>query len=494
MPVPFKEDPKEFRGRKLFAQNVFDLLSKDDDCFIYEDIFSQIDTKVLEEKYSMLGQHAYHPKLMVSILIYAYSQGVYSSRKIEERCRKDLSFMYISHLNCPNFRVLSDFRKNNFFFFVDCFKASIGMAGSLGMVALGHVATDGSKFFADTSKHKAASYSRLDANEKKLERQIRELIKKADDIDEAEDKIYHNGKGYSIPDDLKIKEKRLEKIKRVKKELEEREEKESPGKEIDPKKQISYSDTDARIMKKGKDFSYCYNAQVSVDSKDQIIVGQHLTQNVNDKKELARAINEAQKNTGKVPEKISADSGYLSSDNISTLKENNIDGYIATGKGEKDTSEKTDKIGIKNFSYDEDKDMFICPAGQILKLKSVGKKRIYKGCGICAGCGFKNKCSACKADNATIYIDEGGIVLAVMAAKMKKDSSREIYRKRKIIVEPVFGQIKTAGFKRFSLRGFEKAGGEFSLVCAVSNFKKIVKKMKMEISIAKEGKFEPAVA
>ncbi|MBM3703173.1 MAG: transposase, partial [Actinobacteria bacterium] len=325
MPVPFKEDPEEFKGRKLFAQNVFDLLPKDDDCFIYEDIFSQLDTRALEEKYSMLGRHAYHPKLNVAILIYAYSQGVYSSRKIEERCRKDLSFMYISHLNCPNFRVLSDFRKNNLSFFVDCFKISIAMAKELGMVSLGHVATDGSKFLADTSKHKAASYTRLDANEKKLEAEIRELIKKADDIDAAEDKIYHNGNGYFIPDDLKIKEKRLEKIKKIKKELEKRQQKENPGKEIDTKKQISYADTDARIMKKGGDFAYCYNAQVSVDSKDQIIVGQHLTQNVNDKKELGRAIDEIEKNTGKTPEKLSADSGYLSQDNISTLKENNID-------------------------------------------------------------------------------------------------------------------------------------------------------------------------
>jgi len=494
MPVPFKEDPKEFRGRKLFADNVFDLLPADHECFIYEDIFSQLDTKVLEEKYSMLGQHAYHPKLIVSILIYAYSQGVYSSRKIEARCREDLSFMYISHLNCPNFRVLSDFRKRNLSFFVECFKISIEMAKGLDMMSLGHVATDGSKFLADTSKHKAASYLRLDANEKRLERQIMELLKKADDIDTEEDKIYHNGTGYSVPDDLKIKEKRLEKIKRVKKELEKREQKENPGKEIDTKKQISYADTDARIMKKGGDFAYCYNAQVSVDSKDQIIVGQHLTQNVNDKKELDRAIDEIEKNTGKTPEKLSADSGYLSSDNISTLKENNIDAYVATGKGEKDVSEKIDKIGIKNFSYDEDKDMFICPQGQVLKLKSVDKKRIYKGYKVCAGCGFKNRCSASKADTATIYIDEAGITIAAMAAKMKKNYSRKIYRKRKIIVEPVFGQIKTAGFKRFSLRGFDKAGGEFCLVCAVSNFKKIVKKMKIKISIAKNGRFEPAVA
>jgi len=493
MTAPFKKDPEEFKGRKLMAENVFDLLSDDDDCFIYEDIFSQIDTKAIEEKYSMLGRHAYHPKLNIAILIYAYSQGIYSSRKIEQRCRKDLSFMYISHRNCPNFRVLADFRKNNLDFFSECFKKTVEMAKSLGILSLGHVAVDGSKFFADTSKHKAASYSHLRANEKKIKKQIEELIKKADDIDAAEDKIYHNGKGYSVPDDLLIKEKRLEKIKKIKKELEDREGKENPGKEIDGKKQISYADTDAKIMKKGKDFAYCYNGQISVDSKNQIIVGQHLTQNANDKKELGRAIDEIEKNTDKLPEKISADSGYLSSENISVLKDVDIDGYIATGKGEKDISD-TDKIDKKNFSYDRKKDVFICPAGNVLKLKSVGKRRIYKGYGICAGCDYKNKCSACKGDTATIYITKGGLILTEMAEKMKIDSSRKIYGKRKIIVEPVFGQIKTTGFKRFSLRGLEKAAGEFSLVCAVSNFKKIVKKMKMDIGIAKKEELELVIA
>ena len=491
MAPSFKKDPEGFKGRKLMAQNVFDLLPNDHDCFIYEDILSQIDTKALEEKYSMVGQNAYHPKLNVAILIYAYSQGIYSSRKIEKKCREDLPFMYISHMNCPNFRVLSDFRKKNLAFFAETFKKSIEMAKELGMLSLGHVAIDGSKFFANTSKHKAASYSHLKANEKKIKQQIEELIKKADDIDAKEDKIYHNGTGYLIPDDLKIKEKRLEKIKKIKKELQDREEKENPGKEIDPKKQISYADTDAKIMKKGKDFAYCYNGQISVDSKDQIIVGQHITQNANDKKELARAIDEIKESTGKTPQKISADSGYLSQDNISVLKGSGIDGYVATGKGEKDIS---DKIGIKNFSYNSKKDIFICPAGNELKLKSIGKRRIYKGYGICAGCNYKNKCSACKGDTATIYVTKGGLILTEMAEKMKKDSSRKIYGKRKVIVEPVFGQIKTTGFKRFSLRGLEKAAGEFSLVCAVSNFKKIVKKMKNDISIAKKEELEPAVA
>ena len=489
MGVPFKKDPEEFNGRKLYATNVFDLLQKDDDCFIYEDIFSQIDTKSIEEKYSMAGQHAYHPKLNVAILIYAYSQGIYSSRKIEKKCKKDLSFMYISHLNCPNFRVLADFRKNNLPFFVETFKKSVEMAKELGMVSLGHVGIDGSKFSANTSKHKAASYSHLKANEAKLKKEIEELLRKADDIDAAEDKIYHNGNGYSIPDDLKIKEKRLEKIKRIKKELEEREERENPTKKIDPKKQISYADTQARIMKSRGNFEYCYNGQISVDSKNQIIVGQHLSQNANDKKELKKAIAEIERNTDRLPEKVSADSGYLSSDNIEALENAKVDGYIATGKGEKDISYDSKKIGKSQFSYDDKKDIFICPEGHILKLKSIGKKRVYKAAGrVCKGCSFKNKCTASSGSTATIYTDESGIILSSMTAKMKKESSKKIYRKRKIIVEPVFGQIKTGGFRRFSLRGFKKAGGEFSLVCAVSNFKKIVNMIKAKTGCPEEGK------
>lgn len=487
MPVPFKKDPVEFNQRKLLAEDVFDLLPEDHDCFIYEDILSQIDTKSIEEKFSMIGQHAYHPRLITAILIYSYSQGVFSSRKIEKKCSQDLSFMYISHRNCPNFRVLSDFRKDNWQFFVECFKKSVKIASGLGMVSLGHVGIDGSKFMANTSKHKAASYSHLKANENKLKHEIEELLKRAENEDAAEDKIYHNGKGYSIPDDLKIKEKRLEKIKKVKKELEKREEKENPKEKIDSKKQISYADTDAKMMKSRGGFEYCYNGQISVDSKNQIIVGQHLSQNANDKNELKRALTEIKKNTEKTPEKASADSGYRSSDNILTIENAKIDGYIATGKGEKDISEGADKkIGQTQFSYDSKKDIFICPEGHELQLKSIGKKRVYKARGVCKECILKNKCTAAKGNTATIYIDNSGIILAAMAEKMKSNSSREIYAKRKIIVEPVFGQIKTGGFRRFSLRGFKKAGGEFSLVCAVSNFKKIVNMIKAQAGCPKE--------
>jgi len=116
MLIPFKRDPAEFNERSLFATNVFDLLPQDHPCFVYEVIFEQLDTSSVEKNYSVLGQNAFHPRLITSILIYAYSQGVFSSREVEKKCHEDLGFMYISHFNCPNFRVLSDFRKDTMSF------------------------------------------------------------------------------------------------------------------------------------------------------------------------------------------------------------------------------------------------------------------------------------------------------------------------------------------------------------------------------------------
>ena len=287
MPVPFKKNPLEFDQRLLFPPNIFDLLPSDHQCFVYEDIFKQLDTSEVERNYSVLGQNAYHPRLITGILIYAYSQGVFSSRQIEKKCHEDLGFIYISHLNCPNFRVLSDFRKDNYQFFKECFKQSVLLATGAGMVSLGHISLDGSKFKANTSKHKAMSYGRLKAKEKELTEEIEALLEKANRCDEEEDEEYHDKTGYEIPEELKIKEQRLAKIKAAKEALEKREQELNPGKEIEDKKQISFADNEARIMGKKGDFDYAYNGQISVDEDHQIIVGQHLTQNANDKQELS---------------------------------------------------------------------------------------------------------------------------------------------------------------------------------------------------------------
>ena len=311
MSVPFKSSPVEYAQSVMFPSNVFDLLPDDHECYLYHDLFQQIDTTTLEANYSRKGQNAYHPKLIISILIYAYSRGVFSSREIERRCNEDLSFMYIAQMNCPNFRVLSDFRKDNADFFHDCFKQTVLLAMALGLASLGHISLDGSKFKASSSKHKAMSYGRLKEKEKELTQEIEALVTQANCCDKEEDKAYKDKTGYELRDDLKFKQDRLLKIQEAKEALENREEELNPGKPIEDKKQVSFADKDARIMGKKGHYDYNYNPQISVDEDNQIIVGQHVSQNANDKKELEPALEEVKKTTGQLPDKMSMDNGYL---------------------------------------------------------------------------------------------------------------------------------------------------------------------------------------
>ena len=147
--IPFKQAPEQYLQGTFFPSNIFELLPKDHECVIYNDILEQIEVTRLYKNYSVLGQHAYNPKLLISILIYAYSQGLFSSRQIAEKLKLDIGFMYIGQMQKPNFRVLSDFRKDNREFFKDCFKQSVMLAMTAGLVSLGHISLDGSKFKAN---------------------------------------------------------------------------------------------------------------------------------------------------------------------------------------------------------------------------------------------------------------------------------------------------------------------------------------------------------
>jgi transposase len=483
MSIPFKSSPVEFHQHQLFPSNIFDLLPKDHECYLYADLFEQLDTTALESQYKVKGQNAYHPKSLVSILIYAYSRGVFSSRQIERRCNEDLSFMFIAQMNCPNFRVLSDFRKNQGEFFQDCFKQTVKLAMELKLASLGHISLDGSKFKANTSKHKAMSYGRLKEKEQALCAEIDELIEKAKRCDQEEDKAYQEKTGYEIPEDLKFKEARLAKIKAAKQALEQREESINPGKAIDDKKQISFADTEARIMGKNGSFDYAYNAQISVDADLQIIVGQHISQNANDKQEVEPALQALKDTAGRLPDKASVDNGYWSGGNLQAFENNNVDAYIATDKGEKthkiDLENSERKVVKADFEYNEADNCFICPNGQSLPMISEAKdgSRVYQGRKeVCEACSLKSRCCQSEKGHArTISTDDNESLRQDMARKMETPSAQAIYKQRKVIVEPVFGQIKNTGFRGFSVRGKDKVAGEFSMVCAAHNFKKIAK-------------------
>jgi len=485
---PFKQSPVEFKQSLLFPTNIFDLLADEHECYLYADLFEQLDTTSLEAQYSAMGQHAYHPKRIISILIYAYSRGVFSAREIQKRCNEDLSFMYIAQRNCPNFRVLNDFRKDNAAYFHDCFKQTVQLAMELNLASLGHISLDGSKFKASSSKHKAMSYQRLKEAEATLSEEIDELVHLANQCDEDEDRRYNDKTGFEVPDNLRFKESRFEKIKAAREAIEAREQEINPDKPIDGKKQISFADKEARIMgKRGGTFEYAYNAQISVDKDHQIIVGQHISQQANDVLEVESALKQVQAATGRLPDIMSLDNGYLSGDNLGALEKTKIDAYIATDRGEKlghsRLEESTRKLVKADFIYDEVENNFSCPREQKLKLVKKSKRdHVYQGdAAICDQCHYQVRCGQSRQGKArTIYTDDKEALRQRMNVKMRQTASKEVYRDRKIIVEPKFGHIKNGGFRGFSLRGLTKVAGEFALVCAVHNIKKIVKTMMTE--------------
>jgi hypothetical protein len=391
--------------------------------------------------------------------------------------------MFIVQMGCPNFRVLSDFRKDHVEFFHDCFKQTVKLALELKLASLGHISLDGSKFKSDSSKHKAMSYQHLKAKEQELTQEIEALVAQAKRCDQEEDQAYQDKTGYEIPEDLKYKQARLDKIAAAKKVLEHREGLINPGKEIDDKKQISFADTDARIMGKKGDFDYRYNAQISVDADFQIIVGQHISLNANDKNEVLPALEALQETTGRLPDVMSLDNGYMSGGNLDALEKSTVDAYIATDRGEKqnpvllDESER--KLTKADFTYHEADNIFTCPGEQTLTLvrKSKEGAQVYQGSAdVCAKCPYQTRCCESKKGEArTINTDDKEPLRQAMNAKMAKQASKAIYGRRKVIVEPVFGQLKNSGFRGFSVRGKEKVAGEFSLLCATHNIKKIVK-------------------
>jgi transposase len=500
---PFKDSPIEANQRLLFPSNIFDLLAEDHDCYLYEEIFKQLDTAEIERRYSHLGQRAFHPRVLVAILIYAYSHGVFSSREIQRRCRQDLAFMYIAQMQCPDFRVLSDFRKDHTAFFHDCFRQSVQLALGLKLASFGHISLDGSKFKADTSKHKAMSYQHLKAQEASLTAEIEELVRQAERCDEEENRAYHQKTGYEIPDDLKHKQTRKEQVSAAKQALERREAALYPDQPIDDKKQISFADTDARIMGKKGHFNYSYNAQISVDSDHQIILGQHLSQQANDLQEVSPALDALRLAAGhQRPKAMSADNGYMSGANLATLAKADIEAYIAIDRGEKPgatsltTSQR--KLVKADFDYDPKADAFRCPAGALLTLKRHGKdgrKRYQAEASACSACVFQARC--CQSDQGegrTISTDDKEPLRQRMKTKMTTAEGRDLYKDRKIIVEPVFGQIKNLGFRGFRLRGYRKTSGEFALMCSAHNFKKIVKATALGLVRLTGGHLGPKLA
>ena len=396
--------------------------------YFISDVVEQLDLSDIRARYEQerRGGPPYHPQLMVKVLLYGYCVGVASSRRIAQRLHEDIAFRVLAANNTPDFRTISDFRKDNLAELSDLFLQVLALCQLAGLVKLGHVALDGTKVKANASKHKAMSYGRMKEKSAQLAAEVAELLRKAQEADEEEDRRYGQDKrGDELPAELAFREGRLEKIREAMAALEAEAQAAAEGEGSalsgipDDKAQRNFTDAESRIMPGpgGRDFVQAYNCQAVVDSDHQVIVAAQATNQASDKQQAVAMIEETISNTGVVPREVSADAGYYSAKAVDELYALGTDPYVAP--------EKTRHGRV----------LPPAPRGRIPNHLSPRDR---------------------------------------MRRKLLTKKGRERYALRMATVEPVFGQIKQGrGFRQFLLRGLEKVKGEWLLFCTGHNLLKL---------------------
>ncbi len=259
--------------------------------YFISDIVDQLDISEITERCEQerRGGPPYNPRMMVKVLLYAYCVGVPSSRRIATRLHEDIAFRVLAANNTPDFRTISDFRKDHLVALSGLFLQVLMLCSQAGLVKLGHVAMDGTKVRANASKHKAMSYKKMKEKEAQLAAEVAELLRQAQEVDEEEDHRYGKDKrGDELPEELSFREGRLERTREAMAALEaeaeaqaeaaEAEGKAHPGVPED-KAQRNFTDPESRIMPAagGKDFLQAYNCLAVVDREHQVIVATRAT-------------------------------------------------------------------------------------------------------------------------------------------------------------------------------------------------------------------------
>lgn len=456
----------------LLPPSLRDFVDESHPAHLINDLVDLLDLSVLEAHYGNLGQPAYHPRLMMKVILYGFTVGVFSSRKLQRACQENLAFKYLAGMETPAFKTFIEFRQRHRGDMKAVFLQTAKLARQLGLARLGAVALDGSKVEANTSKHKAMSYGRMQQEEAKLKGEIEGLLKRAQAVDEQEDQEYGpDADGYQVSEELARREQRLTKIKEAKKALEKREQQDHPGEPIDPQKQVSFADHDARCFtKQGDGTRYVYNAQAAVDMDSQIIMANHIEDSVSDAHAAEAALESMEQDLGKLPGKLVTDAGYGNKDTLDSCQERGVTPVCATAReGKEGQGSKLDR-----FSYDADQDRFACPHGHVFvfthKHPADGTRTYKTTEPVPCTCGHYETADGWEV----IRVGQGHLAKRALKRIMDEPGHRELYRRRKCTAEPPFGQIKAGmGFRRFFYRGRQKVGSEWNLVCAAFNLRKI---------------------
>ena len=513
------------------------LIDKDDVVFALNELIDNMNIDKLLETYSPLGSSSYSPKMMLKILMYGYIRRKYSSRQIAEAVQCDIKFIWLAGGNKPTRNVINSFRKDKMKIIMeDVFVELLMMLEKKGYINTEEYFVDGTKIEANANKYTFVWKKAIEQYKEKLQKQVHELMKDIDNLNDEEDKIYPDKeiKPEEItPEELeefakklseklntgiekqkskeeKEKDKKVKKIiNKINKDFKPRLEKYNKDLEIIGENRNSYSKTDKEAtfmhmkedhMKNGQ-LKPGYNIQVG--SCNGFVVNWSTHQNRSDNGTLIPHYERYKRFFNKLPASTTADSGYGNQENYEYLEKNNIKNYIKYPLYHKEETKKFKemKYNWQNMEYNETRDEFVCPEGKILKPVSTREDKTETGfvqtstvyeCTECANCKYKSECTKAKGNRQIKFNKKLWELKKVVKENLTSEKGKEMRKKRAEYSEGIFGQIKwNMNFKRFLLRGLDKVDLEWGLLCFALNVKRMIHKdkEKTEKNLTPELKF-----
>jgi transposase len=522
-----KGKEKGIRGKVVFKpylmeqlrlpMSLDDLIPENHLVRVVNSAIERMDIEPLLEQYKGGGTSSYHPKMMLKVIVYAYIEKIYSSRRIAKALRENINFMWLSGNNRPDFRTINRFRSEVMKEVVDkTFASVLETLIEKGYVKVENYFVDGTKIEANASRYSYVWSKSTKKHKQRVQEKIKELLKQIDRVDEEENEEYGDrdleelGEGINLdPAELerkieelneKLKKKpdkqQAKAVKMVEKvylpRLRKYEEQEAI---LGGRNSYSKTDPDATFMRMKDDhlqngqLKPAYNVQLGTEN--QFILGFSIHQRPGDSTCLIHHL-EHVKNAqlGKLPQNIIADAGYGSEENYEYLVRHGLGNYVKynTFHLERTRKFKNDPFRVENLLYDECKDEYICPAGKRMRHVKVKRTRTINGylteqaiyeCEDCSGCLLKEKCTKSKG-NRQIQVNKRLQKLRQEAAcNLCSEKGKLLRARRSVEVESVFGRLKhDCSFRRFMLRGIEKVKTEFGLLCIAHNIAKMAAVMR----------------
>ena len=428
--------------QNLIPLNLWEMIPDDDLVHVVADSADLVDLRKIYRQYSSLGQNAYDPKMMLSLLVYSYTQSVFSARKIAERVCYDIRFMYLAGNQRPDFRTIADFRKNH------------------------------KQLKASASRKQMKDRAALEKELALLDQEIDRILAQAEQFDQedSERDDDHDSDSYLTGklDDIKNRRAKL---------LAAKEQLDQNGK----LKKVNLTDPDGRNM---LNTDCGYNAQIAVDCGSYLIVANDVVQDANDMRQLLPMIEAVESNTnsGGQPKEILADAGYSLSEAYEILdNKEHLDVYVPTREQVNRESNPAGPFDKSKFEIDLESETGVCPQSHPMVRKRSGTNKSgrpyveFTGT-YCPHCPRRAECTTAKFRSVVVLKSDH--LLRKMEAKMDSDQGTLAMLIRKMTVEPVIGILKEhLGFRKFSVRGLAEVRHEFNLLCSAYNLKKLHKFM-----------------